>query len=219
MFEIFISGKIQKAIPEMRLGCIRAAVKVLPSSVDLLNYIDEFCSNIKDQTQIDDVSKIEVISDTKNAYRKLGKDPSRYRPSAEALTRRVVKGKGLYRVNNIVDTLNVISIKHGFSIGGYDMGRITGNVELGVGHHEEPYEAIGRGHLNIENLPILRDQKDAFGSPTSDSLRTMINDKTSDFLMVFFDFYSSDNLQNALRDTEILYRDFCDVKVIETKIY
>lgn len=219
MVEILISGEIQRAIPEMRLGCVRATVEVLPSSADLLDYIDDACSKLKDQLQVEDVSKIQIISDTKQAYRQLGKDPSRYRPSAEALVRRIVQGKGLYRVNNIVDTLNIISIKHGFSIGGYDLSRIAGKIQLGVGRHKEPYEAIGRGHLNIEGLPVLRDQKGAFGSPTSDSLRTMITNATRNFLMVFFDFSGSEKLQVALNDTKGLYGGYCDVKEIETLIF
>ena len=219
MIEILISGEIRKVIPEIRLGCIKAAVEILPSSKDLLKHIDEACNDLKDRMQVDEVSRIEIIKNTKDAYRQLGKDPSRYRPSAEALTRRVVQGKGLYQVNNIVDALNVISIKHGFSIGGYDLDRIDGMVELGIGRKDEPYEAIGRGHLNIEHLSILRDRKGAFGSPTSDSGRTMIRGETRDFLMVFFDFSGSYKLQEAMDDAVALYRDFCDVQEMEIIIY
>jgi DNA/RNA-binding domain of Phe-tRNA-synthetase-like protein len=203
----------------MRLGCIGAEVEVLASSVDLLEHIDEVCNNLKGRIRVEDVSKIDIISGTKEAYRQLGKDPSRYRPSAEALTRRVVQGKGLYQVNNIVDALNIISIKHGFSIGGYDLDRIDGMVELGIGRKNEPYEAIGRGNLNIEHLPVLRDLKGAFGSPTSDSSRTMIESGTRDFFMVFFDFSGSDKLQEAMDDTLWLYKEYNNVKEIEAITY
>ncbi len=219
MIEILISGEIRRVLPDIRLGCIKADVRVLPSSSDLSGYVEEVCNNLKERLRVEDVGKIDIISDTKHAYRQLGKDPSRYRPSAEALTRRVVQGKGLYQVNNIVDTLNIISIKHGFSIGGYDLDWIAGNVEVGIGGQNEPYKAIGRGQLNIEHLPILRDRTGAFGSPTSDSGRTMIRNETRDFLMVFFDFSSSAMLQEAMDDAVALYRDLCDVKEIETKIY
>ena len=219
MLEILISDELRKIIPKIRLGCIVAVIDVVPSTVKQLNYIDEICNDIKERILIGDVSKIKIISDTKDAYRQLGKDPSRYRPSAEALTRRVVQGKGLYRVNNIVDALNVISIKHGFSIGGYDIDKISGNIELGIGHQNEPYDAIGRGNLNIENLPVLRDRISAFGSPTSDSQRTMIKEGTRNFLMVFFDFSSSDTLQNALYDTESIYKGYCNVSEFEAITY
>ena len=219
MFKVLISDKIKKSLPEIRLGCIKAVVKVLPSTQELLALIDETCNHIKSHLLIEEVSKINIIADTKIAYRQLGKDPSRYRPSAEALTRRVVQGKGLYRVNNIVDTLNVISIKHGFSIGGYDLHKINGAIVLGIGKLDEPYDAIGRGMLNIEHLPVLRDSIGAFGSPTSDSLRTMVRYETKDFLMVFFDFSGSEKLENALRDMKNMYQEYCSVKEVETRIY
>jgi DNA/RNA-binding domain of Phe-tRNA-synthetase-like protein len=101
------------------------------------------------------------------------------------LLRRVFKGKGLYQVNNVVDLLNLTSVKSGFSIGGYDVGKIEGEIQLSIGKAGEPYKAIGRGELNIEFLPTFRDQKGPFGSPTSDSVRTMITPKTEQFLMRF----------------------------------
>jgi DNA/RNA-binding domain of Phe-tRNA-synthetase-like protein len=79
-----------------------------------------------DELDIGDVSLKPAIRETKEAYRILGKDPSRYRPSAEALTRRIVKGKDLFWINNIVDILNLISLESGFSIGGYDADQDSG---------------------------------------------------------------------------------------------
>lgn len=219
MLEVLISDKIKKSLPEIRLGCIKAEVKVMPSTPELLACIDEAYNHMQNHLSVEEISKTNIIADTKIAYRQLGKDPSRYRPSAEALTRRVVQGKGLYRVNNIVDTLNVISIIHGFSIGGYDFHKINGKIVLGIGKLNEPYDAIGRGMLNIVDLPVLRDSKGAFGSPTSDSLRTMVRNETMDFLMVFFDFSGSEKLESALRDTKNMYQEYCGVKEIETRIY
>lgn len=219
MFEILISTEVKKALPEIRLGCMSAVVRVESSGPELLMKIDETCDQLKNRYSIEEVSGLDIIGETKAAYRKLGKDPSRYRPSAEALTRRVIQGKGLYHVNNIVDALNMISIIHGFSIGGYDMDTIMGTIELGIGKPGEPYEAIGRGLLNIENLPVLRDVKGAFGSPTSDSRRTMVRNQTLNFLMVFFDFSGSGRLENALNDAKNIYSTYCAARVIESRIY
>jgi DNA/RNA-binding domain of Phe-tRNA-synthetase-like protein len=218
MIDIQISDSIKRVLPDIRLGCIQAKVGIVPSSRELLSYIDQMIEERKNRLTIEEVSKIIVIADTKGAYRKLGKDPSRYRPSAEALIRRIVQGKGLYRVNNIVDALNIISIKHGFSIGGYDVEKIDGMVTLGVGGAGEPYEAIGRGLLNIEDLPVLRDARGVFGSPTSDSLRTMIKDSTTSFLMVFFDFRKSELLEAALRDAENVLKRYCTAKKVELSV-
>lgn len=218
MIDIKISDVVKTKLPDIRLGCIQAKVSITPSLNDLLEYIDHVIEERKSRLTIEEVSKIGVIADTKEAYRRLGKDPSRYRPSAEALTRRIVQGKGLYRVNNIVDALNVISIKHGFSIGGYDIAQLEGHITMEIGKPAEPYEAIGRGQLNIENLPVLRDAQGVFGSPTSDSRRTMVRDGTTSFLMVFFDFNPSELLDGALNDAEFIFKKYCGIKEIEMSI-
>lgn len=81
---------------------------------------------------IESISKIPTISVSRKAYKACGKDPARYRPSAEALLRRVVSGKGLYQINNVVDQLNLVSISTGFSIGGYDVEQISGDITWGL---------------------------------------------------------------------------------------
>lgn len=199
MIDFAISSEIKYVLPACRLGIIQASVHTEDSTGDLFNEIDIQIRSIQKLLSIEDVRGLPVIEQTQNAYRKLGKDPSRYRPSAEALIRRIVQGKGLYRVNNLVDLLNLVSIRSGFSIGGYDADYISGKVILSIGSENEPYEAIGRGDLNIYRLPVLKDFIGAFGSPTSDSKRTMVRESTQKFQMVFFDFLSDNQLDEALK--------------------
>ena len=109
----------------------------------------------------------------------MGKDPNRYRVSSEALCRRVVKGMDLYRINTLVDLINLVSMCSGYSIGGFDADKIVGDmVTLGVGRHDEKFEGIGRGLLNVEGLPLYRDAVGGIGSPTSDEERTKITMST-----------------------------------------
>ncbi len=196
--DFIVSESIKIKLPETRLGLISCRVKVIATPPGLLAHIKNEIQQIQSRLKIEDVSQTGLIKQTKEAYRILGKDPSRYRPSAEALTRRIVQGKGLYQVNNLVDLLNLVSVMTGFSIGGYDEEMITGPSELDTGKENEPYQAIGRGDLNIHLLPVLRDQEGPFGSPTSDSRRTMVRDSTRQFLMVFFDFFSDKTLMPVL---------------------
>ena len=105
---------------------------------------------------------------------------------------------GIYYINNAVDILNLISIRSGFSIGGYNLSAITGSIELGIGKPGEPYIGIGRGDLNITNLPVLRDNSGAFGTPTSDSERTMIKDTTNEIVFIFYDFGINSTLEEYL---------------------
>jgi len=130
------------------------------------------------------VNKRGAIAATRAAYKALGKEPNRYRPSAEALCRRCVKGVGLYRSLAVIDLVNLVSLRTGHSIGAFDADRIEGDtLTLGVGRPGEPYEAIGRGQLNIEHLPVYRDAAGGIGTPTSDNDRTKLSPDTRRLLV------------------------------------
>ena len=210
---------ILEKCPNLILGCLTGKVTVESTNEELRNYISEKLKIIPEERNLESVSQFPTIRTTRDAYRTLGKKPGRYRPSAEALTRRILQGKGLYEVNNFVDCLNLISILSGFSIGGYDLEKIQGLIRLGKGNENEPYEAIGRGALNIHNLPILRDDLGAFGSPTSDSVRTMITENTKQFLMVFFNFGGHENLKFWMSESQKLFREFAAGNDFKFKCY
>lgn len=218
MKEVIIAKSIIEKLPNIRLGCFQCSVQTEPSNENILSLADGIFSKIIAALDESLISQKPTIKETKEAYRKLGKDPSRYRPSAEALTRRIVKGKDLFWINNIVDILNLISLESGFSIGGYDADKIKGKVEFGIGKTDEPYEAIGRGSFNIENLPVFRDDRGAFGSPTSDSTKTMVTDQTTNFLMVIIDFARNKKLKETIERSSALYRQYAKVADLQTKI-
>lgn len=146
---------------------------------------------------IEDIKRVPAIEATRRAYKHSGKDPNRYRPSAEALIRRILKGEELYRISVLVDLINLVSLRTGFSIGGFDAGKICGDVTLGIGRHEEKFEAIGRGMLNIGNLPLLRDEKGGIGTPTSDEVRTMLTLGTTWILIVINGYSGETGLDDA----------------------
>ena len=167
-----------------RLGCLSARVLVETANDDLKTAMAEAGASILINLKGKSVADRPEIAAIRSWYRGLGKDPSRYRPSAEALTRRLIRGKELYHISNVVDVLNSISIRSGLSIGGYDIEKIVGRIVLRVGRKGEPYAAIGRGQLNIADLPVFADDLGPFGSPTSDSERTAISPTTTKIQMV-----------------------------------
>jgi len=188
MMEIAISQDIKNKLPDLILGCIECDVVISEDNSDLWREIEAVCGEIGHSGELAEVGSHPAIRASRVAYRRCGKDPARYRLSSEALMRRVVKGHQLYRINNVVDLVNLISLKSGMSIGGYDADKISGNVLFDLGQKDEPYEAIGRGSLNIASLPVFRDAVSPFGSPTSDSVRTSVTDGTKRFLMVIVGF-------------------------------
>jgi len=164
------------------------------------------------------IRNVDGIRAGKRAYRQMGKDPNRYRLSAEALMRRAAKGKELYSISNAVDALNLVSLTTGITIGGFDAQRITGDVELGIGLPGEEFIAIGRGPLNVENLPVYRDRLGAIGNPTSDSERTMITIPTTQILMLITGFFGEQGIRQAIEELESLLIKFCECTQLKTGI-
>lgn len=125
MKDIVIDSEMKKLWENSVLGCIRCKVQVEESSKELLQEIDDFSKELQNTVQkVPDIPKREQIAVTRRAYRAFGKDPSRYRSSAEAMCRRIVQGKGLYHINNVVDCGNLFSIKTGYSLGIYDAEKV-----------------------------------------------------------------------------------------------
>jgi len=208
MKKITISQTIKNASPNIKLGVISGNVKFEKLNQALLEEIDFEATKIMGMS-IDSIKLIPQITSSREAYKALGKEPARYRLSAEALHRRIIKGKSLYQISNIVDMINLSSIKTGYSIGGYDLSDIQGDVLFDIGKKDEDYEAIGRGKMNIESLPVFRDNIGAFGSPTSDSVRTMITDKTSKILLIVINFGGHENFEKDLQIISDLIFRYC----------
>lgn len=200
MIQLRFEDEIGQRCPRLVLGVILCGVANRVVSDELEALIEAATSEIAARTALDETRRDPRIAATREAYKACGKDPNRYRPSAEALRRRVVLGKGLYRVNTVVDVLNLVSLRTGFSIGGFDAGRIVGGLRYGIGRNGEPYEAIGRGAMNIEGLPVLRDEAGPVGTPTSDHERTKVTPETRRFLMVFHDFGGDAGLGQAMAE-------------------
>lgn len=194
MISIRVAAAFAEAGVSARLGCVSARVEIRRTDEALERTLDWEVSRVADDSQRHPVGDVAPIAATRQAYRALGKDPSRYRPASEALRRRVADGKGLPRVNTAVDTGNLVSLRTGHAVGVYDLAAITAPVLLRPGAAGEGYEAIGRGHFNLEGLPVLTDAEGPFGSPSSDSTRTMISSGTRQILMVLYAFGPSADL-------------------------
>lgn len=185
MFDIIVSDEIETVCPGFIGAAVYAKVANTPMSQGLWDEIEAFGDNLRQTLTTEGIKGLSGISAMRRVYRACGKDPSRYRPSAEALMRRMLQGKELYQINTLVDLVNLASMKYGYSIGGFDSDKIRGKVlTLGVGREGEPYEGIGRGTLNIAGLPVYRDALGGIGTPTSDNERTKMELGTSNVLIL-----------------------------------
>ena len=196
--KIIISEEIKQRCPEMMGAAVLARVRNTETNEALWQEIDRFIADYRQRYTTESIKLMPSIEATREAYKRCGKDPSRYRPSGEALVRRTLKGNDLYHVSTLVDLINLASIAYGYSIGGFDAERIQGNtLTLGIGREGEPYEGIGRGALNIEGLPVYRDSQGGICTPTSDHERTKITLGTTHLLSIVNGY--DGNRENTLR--------------------
>ena len=164
------------------------------------------------------VSEVPAIAAARRAFKALGTDPSRYRVSSEALMRRLVQRKALYRINTVVDTNNLVSLHTGLSAGSYRLDALQPPLVLRKGGAGEAYEAIGRGPFNLESLPVLADAQGPFGSPTSDSERSMITLAAEAVLMVLYAFGNGPGLARALEFAADCLTSYCHAREVETAL-
>jgi DNA/RNA-binding domain of Phe-tRNA-synthetase-like protein len=128
----------------------------------------------------------EEVTAVRTMYKRVGIDPTKTRPSSEALLRRVRKGDPLPRINSMVDVCNWCSFEFQLPYGLYDAERIEGDVELRIGRDGESYPGIRKDDVNVAGRIALADARGPFGNPTSDSARTMVTTSTHEALVVVF---------------------------------
>ncbi len=204
MMKIQIEKQLKDSC-NISLGCIFYKTNVIKTNKDLWNYIEnEIIAKVQDNYTLENLTQQINIKKSREAYKTLGKEPSRYRVSSEALIRRILQGKGLYNINNVVDTNNLISIETGYSVGSYDLENLQGDINFRTGKEKEQYQGIGKEIINIEKLPVFADDIGAYGSPTSDSTRAMITEKSKNILTVLISF----NGNNGLEDSINLAKDY-----------
>jgi DNA/RNA-binding domain of Phe-tRNA-synthetase-like protein len=211
---IKISEQLKNLNKKISLGIVICDVKVSKSGdaiLELLRIEEERVSAFTLDTY-----RNETLEASRAIYKALGKDPSRYRISSDSLFRRLIKNKGMYYVNNVVDINNIISLKTLWSVGAYDLDAIKGDIVYGVGT-DEVYEGIGRGVLNINKLPVLIDDFGPFGSATSDSLRTMVTDKTKRVMMVVHAFGEAEGLDDTLDEMKLYLENYANAQNIDIR--
>lgn len=209
MYNITVSKEIKQACPVFRGAAVYAEVTNTAFCEGLWKEIDAFTRELTTTTETEDIKLQPAIAATRDAYKRCGKDPSRYRPSAEALRRRLMRGLALYQIDTLVDLINLVSLRTGYSIGGFDADKIQGtDLVLGIGRTDEPFEGIGRGVLNIEGLPVYRDLTGGIGTPTSDNERTKMDLETRHILAIINGYNGSEGLKEAAEMTQDLLKKY-----------
>jgi DNA/RNA-binding domain of Phe-tRNA-synthetase-like protein len=218
LIEVRIAPELKAKCPNASLGCVQAAVHAgpTPAGLDaLLRAQEERVAKLPEPKSILEAA---AITATRGGYKALGKDPARYRGSAEALLRRLIGNKGLPRINNVVDAINVVSVESRLPIGLYDLAQVQGAIEFRAGRAGETYKGIGKYDLNLEGLPLFADAVGPHGSATSDSERTMVTEATTGVVAILVSFGGTAPLGQGMARLAALLSEFAGGGQIETEI-
>jgi len=218
MPSLFIDPDLKQKCPRVALALVTAHVKVEESSAALLdemNHGEAFILKLPEPRAVLESSKILA---TRAGYKALGKDPARYRGSAEALLRRILSGKQLPRINTVVDIINLVSVESRLPIGLYDLAQVRGDITFRAGRTGETYKGIGKYDLNLEDLPVFSDAQGPHGSPTSDSERTMVTLDTALVAAIIISFGGDDGLASASERMSQLLVQFAHGQNLSTEI-
>ncbi|MGC1485050.1 MAG: phenylalanine--tRNA ligase beta subunit-related protein [Candidatus Acidiferrum sp.] len=207
MAKVSIDAELKAKCPRVALACVTAEVEagVTPEGLDReLHLCEEKILKLAEPKAV--LESSEILA-TRAAYKALGKDPARYRGSAEALLRRVLAGKGLPRISSVVDVINLVSVESRLPIGLYDLAHVQDDIVFRAGRAGETYKGIGKYDLNLEGLPVFCDAVGPHGSPTSDSERTMVTEATKRVIAIIISFGGAETLQQwGQQTTELLQR-------------
>ena len=211
--EIKISKELKQILPDFNVIGYTLEVDNLKTKV-----VDELLSEVYNKHYNPDglmsVVTIPKLKESRDGYKKLGKDPSHTRLACEALYRRVLKGDGLYRLGDIIDLGNILSVETLRSVCVVDADKIDGDVLIRIGNKEDIYYGINRGLINVDKIPVYTDILGPFGNPTSDTDRTKVTIDTKRILIMIICFSDTDIEQDEAYMLD-LYKQYANARNIQ----
>jgi len=218
MARVSIEAELKAKCPRVALACVTAEVSTGATPEGLDKELRGCEEKILKLAEPKAVLESAAILATRAGYKALGKDPARYRGSAEALLRRAIAGKGLPRINNVVDVINLVSVESRLPVGLYDLAHVQGDIVFRAGRAGETYKGIGKYDLNLEGLPVFCDAAGPHGSPTSDSERTMVTLATKQVIVIIISFGGADGLELWARRMSELLKQYASGQGNETEV-
>ncbi len=215
--QLTIEESLRGAIALGQLEAEGAHAGELPAAFDVER--DQITARLTSHYAGKPPADIPGVAEVRALFHRLDIDPTKTRPSSEALLRRVLQGKGLPRVNAVVDVCNLCSLEQQLPLGLYDRDLVKGSVRVRVGRENEGYPGIRKTWVNLTGRLLLADDDGAFGAPTSDSRRTAISGETRNLLVVVFGPPErASSLSTALeRIAELLTR-HCGASVVAVRV-
>lgn len=209
--EIQVSRAICDRVPGFSVGIIvYKDIQVGASPQMLKGRLQLFQESIYFDLLEKNVTDLDGIKEWRSIFKTTGKDPNRYRHSAEALYRRIAKQNYLQSVHSAIDLNNFFSLEYQIPIGIYDRDKLNGNVEIRIGNDNEEYAGLNGRSNNLEKLIVSADELGPFGSPFVDSERTAVTAETSNALQIIY-LKPSSSQDSKQKMTESLMKMFTQI--------
>ncbi|MDN7247374.1 phenylalanine--tRNA ligase beta subunit-related protein [Planococcus shenhongbingii] len=185
--ELSINPKIIEILPDFKIGFIHYNnITVSDSPQMLKGRLQLFQEQLYFDLEEKELTDFPGLLEWQLIWKALGADPSRYRPSAEALYRRIKKQNYLKPIHSAVDMNSFLSLQYEIPLGLYDADNIEGNVEIALGTSSDQFEGLNNRVNTLTNILVSKDKQGAFGSPYVDSKRTAVTEATRNALHIFY---------------------------------
>ena len=215
---VTIDPVLKAKCPRTALGYLTAGVRAEQAPAPLFEEMKSRETELLNLPEPRVVLESPRILATRAGYKALGKDPARYRGSAEALLRRLIAGKSFPQINVVVDVINLVSVESRLPIGLYDLANVKGNIIFRPGRPGETYRGIGKYDLNLGGLPVFADEVGPHGSPTSDSERTMVTATTTRVAAILISFGGAEGLESSCQRLSHLLQKYANGHEIRFEI-
>lgn len=208
---ISIDATISRCLPQFSLGVLEYEGSSVSDSPKMLQgRINLFVEMLCLDRSIDAITELDGVRGWRAAFKKLGTDPSRYRPSSEALIRRLLQDNPFFWVNSAVDVNNFLSVHHAIPFGIYDRGTLRGSITCRVGRADDRYVGLNGREMEMTNKLLLADETGAFGGPIVDSVRTKVTEASTNLIQFLF-FHEEISQQEAKKILGSTARMFIEV--------
>ncbi|WP_077617040.1 B3/4 domain-containing protein [Bacillus sinesaloumensis] len=185
--EIHISPHLKELVPNLKVGIIQYEhIEVGESPQMIRGRLQTFQESLFFDLEDKPVTDVEGISAWRQIFKQVGTDPNRYRPSVEAIYRRIQKQNFLSSIHSAVDLNNFFSMQYEIPIGIYDTTKIKGDIEIRIGQSSDEYMAINGRVISMKDKMLSSDETGAFGSPYVDSERTAVTTDTKHAIQIVY---------------------------------
>ena len=172
---------------QLKIGIIHYTKIIVSESPQMIKGRTQlYQENLYFELQETPVTERPGINEWRKLWKSLGADPNRYRHSAESLMRRIAKQNYLTPFHSSVDLNNFFSLQYEIPIGIYDVAKLKGDIEIGIGNEETGYEGLNGRFNTLNNILFSHDEIGPFGSPFVDSIRTAVTEETCEAIQLFY---------------------------------